>query len=227
MATLMLFDYDGVLNALPFTAVWTGPADVDPDFLDEKNWGYKRVDIDPDLYFAPDNEVTVLNDQFDPPRPFKIRWSSELLMKIQALVDEGLIEFKFLSTWRDRTQTILRSVMGFEESWSWVQWTQKFTGGEWGKYTAIERLIEEEGERRPIVWVDDVATEHVQNYAEVESYEEEGSHAHSDWFVGMEDENVDVFTANKVDALVIQTETKFGLSRAHWAAIEDFVRAHA
>lgn len=204
--TVAFFDIDGVLNAIPYEKVLgESPA--------EDSWA--RVQGDPDKYFVLDKQRRVsFVDPQGRNRALQFNFSSELIEKINALIDEGLIEFTWLTTWKEQSSTAAR-VLGLPEGFPWLDWSLLgFTDYyQSGKGIAIEELYRDGKESRRFIWIDDVATETRVNFPEPVQQEE------CPLDRGEEDS---VFP--KVEQLVIQTDSRFGISRAEWEAIEKFAR---
>lgn len=204
--TVAFFDIDGVLNAIPYEKVLgKSPA--------EDSW--TRVQGDPDKYFVLDKQRRVsFVDPQGRNRALQFNFSSELIEKINALIDEGLIEFTWLTTWKEQSSTAAR-VLGLPEGLPWLDWSLLgFTDYyQSGKGVAIEELYRDGKESRRFIWIDDVATETRVNFPEPAEREE--------WLLDR-DEEYGAFP--KVEQLVIQTDSRFGISRAEWEAIEKFAR---
>lgn len=204
--TVAFFDIDGVLNAIPYERV-LGTSSVGD--------GWTRIQGDPDKYFVLDKQRRVnFVDECGRNRALQFNFSSELIEKVNSLIDEGLIEFTWLTTWREQSSTAAR-VLGLPEGLPWVNWSPLGLTDyyQYGKGVAIEELYLDGKESRRFIWIDDVATESRVNFPEPVEREE--------WFVDPDGED-DVFP--KVEQLVIQTDSRFGISRAEWEAIEKFAR---
>lgn len=225
MSTLLFFDFDGVLNPIPYRREWVGPeGDFNPyglEVLKGSNWTVVELSIDPDIYFAPDRtqEITVEDEYGGKPRTYIVRWSSELMERINALVGSGAADFRWLTTWRENARSLLAPAIGLDPSWESVPWSQRMSDyDQQGKRWAIEDMLAA-GETRPFVWVDDVATKGTATF----------NPSPQDYYTSSdcpeEDKPLVLRAANP--KLIIRTSTYFGVSRAHWDAIEKFVQDNA
>lgn len=214
MTTLVLFDYDGVLNPIPYEKRWVGPKDsAISSFasIDPKNWETVELPIDDEVYFKPDQTATVTLPGYYKDREIQVRWSTELISKINALDAGGQVEIRWLTAWRQHAPVLLAPLLGLDPSWESMDWQHRMSDyGQWSKLEAIENMLEK-GERRPLVWVDDVAIKNTQYY---------------------EEENIagrgkSPFREHGIETLFVETSTNFAISRAQWDSIEKFVKDHA
>jgi len=62
MSTLLFFDFDGVLNPVPFERNWIGTGEIselDVIFANPAKWETVELPINPDIFFAPDMTAIV------------------------------------------------------------------------------------------------------------------------------------------------------------------------
>lgn len=227
MTTRMFFDFDGVLNPIPYQRKWIGPeGPVDPyslEMLSAENWTIEKLDIDPTTYFAPDHTDTVTIQQLwsSSESTYAIRWNSELIERINALVDSGKAQFTWLTTWREQAPRLLAPRLGLNPDWESMHWQDRLSDySQMGKAEALADWIEAGG-TDPFVWIDDVATERfatatlpTTEKARKKDYRYSGQFVHP-------------LLRHANPSLVLQTSTLFGISREQWNAVETFVNAQA
>lgn len=142
-------------------------------------------------------EVYAHNDR----RPYELRWSGEVIRRLNLLVDSYDLEWRYHSTWWEDADA-LDSTFG-AKSLKPLEWDTEtgitpqnsFDVRGRRKYAALKEHVDRN--QRPFVWIDDEATVF---YSE-------------DDFV--------------VPHLVLQTTGQYGVLRSHLEAIELFVHQHA
>lgn len=213
--TVAYFDIDGVLNAIPFERVWVGSEEdrTSRDILplyEPKNWEIVRLQPDLTTHFDINREEQVTMDKNDTPKTFTLRFSDELIQRINVLIEDDFIDFKWLTTWRDQAH-VAAEAFGLPTNLPWIQWYQRGMSDyqQVGKGDAIERLATE-GEARRFLWVDDVATKWHANYPDTTRLENDPLYDK-------------YYRFGSKDRLVLQTDARFGISREEMQAIEDFV----
>lgn len=139
---VLFMDFDGCINQL-------GSSD-----------DYRRDD---DKHFFPDSStgieaVNAVNET----RTYRIEWSSELVGRIRALVDEGVCSLCWLTSWQRQVKELLEKPLGLDglagdKEPTYVTWFYRgFSDtGAHGKLLAIEELFESGGLSVPFVSVDD------------------------------------------------------------------------
>lgn len=209
MSALIVFDFDGVLNPIPFKRTWVGPASG-PDSLasiDPANWQIVEVKIDPATHFVPDAWETITTHGYYGEYDTHIRWSTELVGLLQRLVEETGSEFRWLTSWRDRACTVLAPLMGMDTTWKSIDWVERHDDRyQLEKLVSLEQIVRAE-KSRPLVWVDDVTTRYVAQY-----YGKTGS-------AGTQPSP---FVNERT--LMVQSSTLLGISRQQWQQVDEFVR---
>ncbi len=210
MKTLFVSDFDGCWNALNVYQKWVGegePNELDYIFMSNDKWELAYYILDPELYFIYDKESVV--NFFD--RRIKIHWSSLLVNKINEVVDQGLVDFVWLTAWKNLGVEVLSPEMGLAvDKCDWLDWKPRYRDdySHIGKYDAIVNLyneLEAEGkEKPPLIWVEDMSSE---DYAD-----EEGQKILSQEL--------------GTDVLVIKPDGRYGISKEDLTAIETFLANH-
>ena len=160
---LLIMDFDGVWNALNRQEVWIGenkPGELDMIFPDPKNWKLETLPISNETHFTPDEDAVV---KFDGKKVY-VQWSTELVKEVNALIEEGTVDFLWLTTWKEKTDTILNPMMGLNVSeGAWIKPTRN-SGSRFfvtsydfyqvGKWVALKDFFAgiPESHRPPIVW---------------------------------------------------------------------------
>lgn len=216
MTTLILFDYDGVLNPIPYEKEWVGSSDTDISSfaaIDPRNWKVVEYPIDNEVYFTPDKTAVVSLPGYYEDREITVRWSTELIDKVNTLNQRDSVEAKWLTAWRENATALLNPLLGIDPAWESMEWAHRMSDySQWGKLEAIENQVAQ-GDHRPLVWIDDVAIKNAHHYATKPP----------------EDGRADrrsPFVTHGIDTLFVETSTYFGISRAQWADIEHFVMEH-
>lgn len=234
--TVAFFDIDGVLNAFPFDRRWVGPSTkglgmYDFALHDPKNWKDYELEVDPEAYFVLDQKRTFdYPSQYGgSPRRLVLRFSSELIERINVLIDSDMIDFYWLTTWRENAQSLAAPLFGMDSSLPSLMWYARGMSDytQSGKANAIEQFYAGSESRR-FVWIDDVATE---NYLE---RDDESADVDDDYYAAPWGESIREmereererrlsFPKAGVERLIIQTDPHFGISRSQWDAVEAFV----
>lgn len=214
MKPLLLMDFDGVFNALNAYWVWVGegkPNELDYLSKEPPNWELRTDEVDNDLFFAPDRQVIVPFDDFK----VQVQWSTELVRNINQLIVHNLVDFVWLTTWKEQTDTVLTPLLGLDiDTGRWVPSTVNsgnrfFMDGhdynQEGKWVALQEYmnINYPDERPPVIWFEDVTTVNKDN------------HAYPD--------NTLVSDVLNTPALVFATDPDNGVSREQWFAVEKWV----
>lgn len=215
-------DVDGVLNGMPFEQRWVGPENFKPEFdfeiLNPKYW--ETFEIEPDLehFFPLDNKVTVsfnknaYLESFPPKyQNLTIRYSSELMERIAALVHAGKVNFVWLTTWQSEAIRLLNPMFGLPEDTPFLNWNHTSDLGQVRKGWALADYYEKLENKPKFVWVDDVATENFVNSGLTST----GMYPIGDTFPHMDG----------VESLIIQTDGHWGISRAEIDLIENFLKS--
>ena len=202
-------DFDGVINAMPYERVWVGAEGriSEFDMYDPTNWKVVTHQPDESKHFGWDNVVEAETGG----RTFTLRFSSELVDNIRALITSGAINFVWLTSWNEDSMRVLNPLLGLPEDTPYLPWYQHRSDYEhMGKFSALKELLKEiaPSARKPFIWTDDVITKHF---------------APTD-FEGRKNYVEYNFSQRlKVDSLIIQTNPLFGIDRREWALIEDFL----
>jgi len=197
-------DFDGVLNALPHDQVWIGGEDKQIDtwtMLDRSNWEIVVREPDPKKHFVWDNVVMAETGG----RTFPLRFSSELMDNIKALIASGDINFVWLTSWNEDSQKVLNPILGLPADTPYLPWEQRRSDYEhFGKFTALKELLDEiePDARQNFIWVDDVATRS---------------------FLYRDNRYHNFKKKHGLSPLVIQTDPLYGIDRKEWARIERFI----
>jgi len=226
MTVRMFFDFDGVLNPIPYREVWIGPENVSYngfEMLNPKNWTVEELTIDPDLYFLPDHteQIAVVNEWSGKEKTYTIRWSSELIDRITALVATGKADFTWLTTWRQRAPELLAPLIGIDPTWKHADWQERRSDyAQWGKTEPISEWLGS-GATEPFVWIDDVATKEFAT----DTLPRTAKERKRDPRFGGRFTHPILATTNP--SLVLNTSLYFGVSREQWDAVETFVDTNA
>lgn len=214
MKPLLLMDFDGVFNALNTYWAWVGegkPNELDYVYQQPPNWELKTDEVDGSLFFTPDREVVVPFDDFK----VKVQWSTELVHNINRLIAYDLVDFVWLTTWKEQTDTVLTPLLGLDiDLGRWVPSTansgrrffmHNYDHNQEGKWVALQEYmdINYPDERPPIIWFEDVTTVNKDNH----EYPE----------------NTLVSDTLRTPALVFATDPANGVSREQWSAVEKWV----
>jgi len=204
MAAVNFFsDVDGVLhipnhirvnrdgqNVIPFSKEW------------KHNNEYEVVELvrDPTQHYPITHSEKVV-----PQADWDFHWSDEMLAEIRFLINQGWIDFVWLTNWRHHAVNILNPLFNLPEHVSFLPW--EITDNHDMKAPALLSFYEQTPikNRKPFVWVDDKANV---------DYIPEGKFG--SFFQ----------TTFQVDALVITTDPQYGLSQQNLADIHDFVVEH-
>jgi hypothetical protein len=135
-------DFDGVLNPINKHRVYVGSdtySVLSEVFPKAGDWAIKKQEIDPTIFFAPDNEETV---SWSETRKIQIQWSSELVNEINKLIDSDKVTFLWLTSWRHRAEQILAPVLGLHSKPNhWVEFSDSTRNDfQPGKEDALRQL---------------------------------------------------------------------------------------
>lgn len=217
--TVAFFDIDGVINVFPYRKVWIGPEGTDfnlpwweTGMMDNRNWSYERELPDPELYFTPDVETVVTfpaRDEWEKDRQLKLNFSTELISKINKLITDDVIDFRWNSMWVQNSSSVAATAFGLPLGLPYlpVEYYSSDTHQQ-TKMFHIEELYRDGAENRRFIWVDDVATEnHV---------------THPEPYFFIERDFYQQKQIAQVERFIIQTKTQHGISREQWDALERF-----
>ncbi len=181
-----------------------------------KQENYKVVDhrefYDPKLHFGLDQEKE-FEYWHNPDQTLRIHYSTELISKLRKMIVQDRVEFVWLTMWNEQAPKLLNKLFGFpKDVINWQVWPRRDDYYQVSKPMAIKDFYSKvpRSERRPFIWVDDVAT-----YSSVT------------WPMFAEGEykyGPNPFKKQfGVDALILQTNPHYGIQRAEWQAIEYYV----
>lgn len=183
---LWLLDVDGVVNAVSLRP--------DPDVWDDWKQGFATAD---DVVWP-------------------IHFSPSAIRQIRALLDDGLAEARWLTTWGDAANASLSRLLGLpglpveglaergEAAWppaagGWHGALFHAGSDEWWKFPVVRDVVDREGSGRPLIWTDDD--------------------------LAVEPEAVRWIRAHVDDALLIAPDPATGLTADDLAAIREFCLA--
>lgn len=132
----------------------------------------------------------------------RIRWSGELADAYRRLVEPGIVELDWLTTWQPFTR-LLDLELGWVGLSETVRWYDPVTGAGrlTGKLTAVLRRIEVERDSpdpKPIIWIDDEEC-HPNRLSDIEA------------------------ARPAMPVLMVRPDERIGISRRQWALVERFV----
>lgn len=239
---LFFNDFDGSVNGIPYDRVWVGPKDFngmyDPELHNPVNWRYDLMIHDPAVHFVPDN-TTVLTPV---DREVTVRWSSELIGYIRKLINDGVVDYHWLTMWpKDAITNLVNPLFGFDESkapslsWS-LRWNDH---SQVGKYFGLIRYLEDNDipKGTPIIWVDDIAT---RGNATITS--DIVDFSNNDWYSDPKTAEVNdiadymdkymVFDDDEKHLedyphLIIKPNILWGMTRSHYDAIAKFISIYS
>lgn len=225
-------DVDGVLSPIPYEKEWHAPAgqtELEATIMLMNNRGYtvKRVEPDISTHFAVETELVIpfnkAGDYEDilPPniRDVNIRFNVEVINRVRNIILSGKVNFVYLTSWNHQAITLLNPVFNFPSSTPFLRWSGNHTdyGSQYGKRNAIidfYETLKKSGmdSLPPFIWVDDQVTV---GHETVNEYGEPGH-----WNSLLNEQT------GATDSLIIKTDTRWGLSRADLASVENFVNNH-
>lgn len=128
---LVLTDFDGVFNAIPYSPQRTSTA---------------LLERHPDTYKL-DKKKTVEVDTYN----VTLRWSSELAEDLKAVEESNIAEFRWLSTWQEDCD-VINGILG-----AGIRPARFFDKDKHGIYTGKRDYVKETLTltTRPLVWIDD------------------------------------------------------------------------
>lgn len=215
---LLVFDFDGVFNPLNHYLEWVGegkPTELDYIFQTTGKWKVSFTEVSNETHFAPDRTEKV---EFEG-KPVHISWSTELIAEVNNIIASEVADVMWLSTWRDKTGTVLNPTLGVNLSVdAWVPpthrsgnryFTDSYDYHQRGKWFALQDFfaLMPTAEKPPVAWFDDVATLGLENFEETTN-------------------NV-VSNDFNVPALVFLTDPESGISRAQWAAMLNWIKQNS
>lgn len=227
-------DFDGVLNVFPYEQEYTGPklnGMWDPAGNDPKNWKITEIEPDPTKHFVWDEETTVPHISY-PDKTLRLRWSSELINNIKALIESDTVTFMWLTTWNEHTVG-LNKILGFPEETPFLRWWPRGLSdySQSGKGNYLLKHMEKTNDTiSPFIWVDDVATK--SQVTELKLYPELFSTEDGYWVdrLKYEDEDSYKWKGSLLQRdplpLVLLTNEKVGIARNQWAMIEKYIGSY-
>ena len=200
---IMYCDFDGVINALNRFPEWNDPnskpTELDYIFQDPTKWHVETYPVPNDTHYAPDNEQEV---EFRG-RQYIIQWSSELIEELNSIINSQKINFVWLTTWKEYTDSLLNDLLGLNVlTGSWLNFPQR-GGGFSGKLEALIDLTSTVPNSPPFVWVDDEDTRGLENHDNPE--------------------NTRLADMTGTKTLVIQPNPDYGISRKEIESIKKFI----
>lgn len=215
MRPILFCDFDGVINQFPFIHQRVINDEDRADYITEgleivthglNEYALRKQVCDEKVFFYPDSRFVAKAGNGE----FIINYNSEMVSRLKGLIDSDVIEFVWLTTWREHTVQ-LDEKFGFPaDKVSWLQWQQKMSDyNHAGKGWAIDDWFEEHPEfnKRRWVWLDDVATRSYYNWNEYEGFiKPTRSLEHANH-----------------DCLVLDTDDTWGISKKQLNMIEEFV----
>lgn len=212
MKPIIFCDFDGVLNQFPYS--YSKDTDGSHAVIVEKNghinYGFLREDFDSSHFFIPNNFTLVDSSK----GVFPITYSSEMVTRLRNLIVEDVVDFVWLSTWREEAVQHINPLFNFPDHVTYLNWQQRFSDyNHAGKGHAIMDYFEEHPDQLPrkMVWLDDVATRGYVNWFADMGFQPEATY-------GMLSDRL------PSERLVIQTNELYGISRTELDVIENFVK---
>lgn len=138
------------------------------------------------------------------PDGYMFKWSSELINLIRDLIDQKVIEFKWLSNWRHHAVNRLNPLFGFPETVTYIPWEKHPHDHDHElKAVALAQFLNLPANlNRRVVWVDDKAIRQVT------------------------DGRFDPNRFGVRDMLLLQPDQAYGITRPEWDLIETFLNQH-
>lgn len=201
---IIYLDFDGVLNAFPDRDMMKrGGQEWLMTKARENDPRHDIYDLDKAFHLDGNTRIHIPHKS-----SYRIRWSRELSDNFKELMESGMVDARWLTTWQPYTQK-LNATLGWDESFiDTVQWYNKetLTGLYTGKLDTVRQSMVAEGMKpdpTPIVWVDD---------DECDAYNVK--------------KIVDSLPANQnIRLLMIRPNPCIGISRRQYDIIKDFVTA--
>lgn len=211
-------DVDGVLNALPFERNWIGGSSssgmYDPELWNPDNWETVRLKPNTGPHFSLTDVTVSFNQWADSEyhrerkeenlRTLQLRYSPTLIKRIRRLIKDETINFVWLTAWQSEASRILNALFGFPEI-PFLAFNKYSTRGpDLMKLEALLDFFDEHEEDAPWIWVDDTATR-----SSMDSW-------------GRKRLNELIHAQSR---LVVQTDSKWGISRQQIHRIEKFAQS--
>lgn len=214
---IIFCDFDGVINAIPYENVWVGDNSKmflgGLDLYDKANWRLDTLTPDTETHFVLDRQEKIVGMRN---RPVLLNLSNELISELNKIIGEGNADFMWLTAWREHTQTLLNPLLPFPENTPFLDWYYRGSNDytESGKFNALRDYLTGNPEHmgRPVVWIDDVATEFHQTHRKSEFDDERKKYS---WF-----------TEHDIPHLVIHTDAHWGISRVELSAVNEFIASN-
>jgi len=121
----ILFDIDGVVNALP-------DSDEDLSHWDKESW-----------------IRTTLAGVYD------VCYSKDLVKELKELLTESRAQGMWCTTWKDRAVSILAPELGFGSDWDWIRETVSRNLTYWWKIEGVKKLLDSLSIEDKVIWCDD------------------------------------------------------------------------
>lgn len=106
MKKLLFLDFDGVLNPLTSQMKWVGEGEPTPLSYIYPRWGdwvVEAIELNPAVHFVPDRTGKLLVNNGNE-HPFA--WSSELVDRINNLIDNGGVDVWYATGWLESSNQI-------------------------------------------------------------------------------------------------------------------------
>lgn len=186
---------------------------------------------------------------FTPSKSDKVRhldiiWSPEMIDDIREMIEQGLIEFRWCTTWNKQANDKLSPLLGlpispqvplnppgfFDRNWNvekywWVHDLHSRVDPQHRSRRWVQEVYNEHGESiledtRPFIWIDDIATLQYENQQD----HEQGAVKRSSRYYPSQSMGDDMLNENH---LIMRTDAAIGISRPQMENIRRFVTQHA
>lgn len=241
---IIFLDIDGVINALPYEREWIGPEFPLPGglwdlaYTDPKNWQWNELSPDLALQYPVSRQIKVELDRWlDQPqsyiddylmkempekryRKLQINLMDEMLDEMREIIEAHGMQIVYLTFWRSEALRILEPILNLGGV-SFLDWNTHSDRGHRLKIDALQYLYEKADIRTPFVIFDDEST------AGLTAPNTPLWYFDTRYAEKYPDKATQIMELNSIPKLIVQTDARWGIERAHIDALRDFAIANA